>query len=142
MTYPRTLGLDIGTKTIGVAVSDILYFSAHGVTTIRRSEMEKDIQAVLDLCEELEVTRIVVGYPKNMNNTIGESALRSEEFANILRERTGFEVILWDERLTTVEAERLLLMNDTSRKKRRQVIDKIAAELILQGYMDSQTRSF
>lgn len=136
----KTLGLDVGTKTIGVAVSDALGWTAQGVTTIRRedNEEEQDIEAVKQLIEEHEISTIVVGLPKNMNGTIGPSAELCLEFAELLRERTQLEVKMWDERLTTKAAERMLVGADVSRKKRKKVIDKMAAVMILQGYLDSK----
>ncbi|KGA98017.1 Holliday junction resolvase [Alkalihalobacillus alcalophilus ATCC 27647 = CGMCC 1.3604] len=135
----RTLGLDVGTKTIGVALSDELGWTAQGLVTLKRSEddLQSDIKSVSELVQEHEVTAIVVGLPKNMNGTIGPSGEMCQAFAKQLEnEIEGIQVKLWDERLTTVAAERMLITADVSRKKRKQVIDKMAAVLILQGYLD------
>ncbi|WP_413382190.1 Holliday junction resolvase RuvX [Alkalihalobacillus sp. 1P02AB] len=135
----RTLGLDVGTKTIGVALSDELGWTAQGLVTLKRSEddLQSDIKSVSELVQKHEVTAIVVGLPKNMNGTIGPSGEMCQAFAQQLEnEIEGIQVKLWDERLTTVAAERMLISADVSRKKRKQVIDKMAAVLILQGYLD------
>ncbi|WP_062198809.1 Holliday junction resolvase RuvX [Massilibacterium senegalense] len=137
----RILGLDVGTKTIGVAVSDELGWTAQGIETIPRDE-EKDFLSGLTRIEELvdmySVEKIVIGLPKNMNGTIGPRAEASKDFAEKVEDKTGIPVVLWDERLTTMAAERVLLEADVSRKKRRKVIDKMAAVMILQGYLDSK----
>jgi putative holliday junction resolvase len=136
----RILGLDVGTKTIGVAVSDALGWTAQGVETIRRSpnRPEEDIERIKELITQYEIEKMVVGLPKNMNGSIGSSGQACQEFAKKLESVTGLSVILWDERLTTMAAERTLLSADVSRKKRKQVIDKLAASIILQGFLDSQ----
>jgi putative Holliday junction resolvase len=136
----RILGLDVGTKTIGVAVSDALGWTAQGVETIRRrpNHPENDFERIKELIEQFEVSKIVVGLPKNMNGSIGPSGEACQTFAKDLESITGLSVILWDERLTTMAAERTLISADVSRKKRKQVIDKLAASIILQGFMDSQ----
>ncbi|SDN45534.1 Holliday junction resolvase RuvX [Alkalicoccus daliensis] len=136
----KTLGLDVGTKTIGVAVSDAFGWTAQGLTTLRREDgkEEEDIEAIKQLIKEHEISTIVVGLPKNMNGTIGPSAELCQDFAQQLRERTALEVKMWDERLTTMAAERMLVDADVSRKKRKKVIDKMAAVMILQGYLDSK----
>jgi putative holliday junction resolvase len=138
----RTLGLDVGTKTIGVAVSDALGWTAQGVETIRRrpNRPEEDIKRIKELISQHEITKIVVGLPKNMNGSIGPSGQACQDFAKNLESVTGLSVILWDERLTTMAAERTLLSADVSRKKRKLVIDKLAASIILQGYLDSQQK--
>jgi len=137
----RFLGLDLGSKTIGVAKSDPTGFIAMGVETIRRTSTERDFARLAELVEQLDVTHFVLGYPKNMNGTIGERAKASESFAEDLRARFPHaEVTLWDERLSTVAAERVLIGADMQRKKRRQVIDKMAAVVILQNYLDSRGR--
>ncbi|GAE35065.1 Holliday junction resolvase RuvX [Halalkalibacter akibai] len=134
----RALGLDVGTKTIGIALSDELGWTAQGLSTLRRNEEspEKDFQAIVDLVNEHNVDTIVIGLPKNMNGTIGPSGERSQEFADTLSELVSCTIKMWDERLTTVAAERMLISADVSRKKRKQVIDKMAAVMILQGYLD------
>ncbi|MVO99613.1 Holliday junction resolvase RuvX [Paenibacillus lutrae] len=134
----RTMGLDYGDKTIGVAVSDLLGLTAQGVEVIRRTSPVRDFDHLKRLIGEYEVTEIVVGLPKNMNGTIGPRGEICQEFAGQLEEAFALPVRMWDERLTTVSATRTLLEADVSRKKRKQVVDKIAAALILQGYMDSK----
>ncbi|PIC81162.1 Holliday junction resolvase RuvX [Sporosarcina sp. P18a] len=136
----RTMGLDVGTKTVGIAISDSLGWTAQGIETIKIDEAVGSLgmKRVKQLTEEYEVTEFVVGYPKNMNNTIGPRGEASEQYAEKLREKFGLPVILWDERLTTMAAERVLIEADVSRKKRKSVIDKMAAVMILQGYLDSQ----
>ncbi|MFS0839816.1 Holliday junction resolvase RuvX [Paenibacillus sp. UNC499MF] len=134
----RTMGLDYGDKTIGVAVSDLLGLTAQGIEVIRRASPQHDLDHLRRLIGEYEVTEIVVGLPKNMNGSIGPRGELCQEFAAQLTETFNLPVRLWDERLTTVSATRTLLEADVSRKKRKQVVDKIAAVLILQGYMDSK----
>ncbi|MFZ5351128.1 MAG: Holliday junction resolvase RuvX [Bacillota bacterium] len=137
----RIMGLDVGDATIGVAVSDELGMIAHGVTTIRRKKLDIDISSLKIIITEKNISKIVVGLPKNMNNTIGPRGEITIKFAEELRSRfEGIEIVMWDERLTTSAAERTLLEADVSRKKRKQVIDKLAAVLILQNYLDSQSR--
>lgn len=133
----RILGLDVGDRTIGVAVSDELGWTAQGLEVIRRSEWDKDMARLQELVTQWDVGIIVVGYPKNMNNTIGPRAEMAAEFAGKLAELMKLPVKLWDERLTTMEAERMLISADVSRAKRRKVIDKMAAVLILQNYMQA-----
>lgn len=130
----RIMGLDFGSKTIGVAVSDALFWTAQGVKTIRRSK--KEIDELRELIREYEVNEIVIGYPKNMNGTLGPRCESTSEFAELLRLEFGLPVELWDERLSTVAAQRTLLEADVSRTKRKLVIDKMAAVFILQGYLD------
>ncbi len=134
---PRTLALDVGDKTIGVAASDLMGWTAQGVETIRRIGIKKDLQRLEEIIKEYEVNKIVVGLPKNMNGTIGPQGEKVLEFVERLKKRFQAEVLLWDERLTTVSAERTLIEADVSRKKRKEVIDKMAAVYILQGYLDS-----
>lgn len=135
----RTMGLDVGSVTVGVAISDALGWTAQGIETITINEQAKQFgyDRVKELAEQNEVTKIVVGLPKNMNNTIGERAEASQKYAEVLESRTGIPVVLWDERLTTAAAERTLLEADVSRKKRKKVIDKLAAIMILQSYLDA-----
>lgn len=136
----RILGLDFGSKTVGVAVSDPLGFTAQGLETITRRDEGKLRQTcarIEELIAELEIEKIVLGYPKNMNNTIGDRGLKTEEFKEMLERRTGLPVILWDERLTTIAANRTLIESGVRRENRKEVIDKVAAGLILQGYLDS-----
>lgn len=135
----RIIGLDYGSVTVGVAISDELLITAQGIETIRRkheTKLRQTLARIEELIKEYAVERIVLGYPKNMNNTIGERAAKSEEFAEVLRKRTGLEVILWDERLTTVAAQQTLILGDVRREDRSLVVDKLAAVLILQGYLD------
>lgn len=135
---PRVMGLDVGDKTIGVALSDPLGWTAQGLETIRRIGIKKDLQRLEEIIKEYEVNKIVVGLPKNMNGTIGPQGEKVLEFNERLGKRfSNIEIIQWDERLTTVAAERSLIEADVSRKKRKEVIDKIAAVYILQGYLDS-----
>jgi putative Holliday junction resolvase len=134
------MGLDYGDKTIGVAVSDELGWTAQGVEVIRRKSREADRQRLAELVREYGMDEIVVGMPKNMNGTIGPRGEVSQEFAERLREWFGLPVHLWDERLTTVAAQRTLIEADVSRKKRKGVIDKMAAQFILQGFLDSKTK--
>ncbi|MDO4273093.1 MAG: Holliday junction resolvase RuvX [Eubacteriales bacterium] len=136
----RILGLDYGSKTVGVALSDPLGLTAQGVETIWRKQENKLRQTLAridELVSEYQVEKIVVGYPKNMNNTIGERALKSLEFKEKLEKRTGLPVVMWDERLTTVEANRTLMEAKVRRENRKQYLDELAAIFILQGYLDS-----
>lgn len=134
----RKLGLDVGTKTIGIALSDALGWTAQGIETYRRKgDMDQDLAYIQDLVEKNEVHQIVVGLPKNMNGTIGPSGEMCQEFARQIEDTLNISTVLWDERLTTAAAERMLIEADVSRKKRKGVIDKMAAVLILQSYLDS-----
>ena len=136
----RIMGLDFGSRTTGVAVSDPLGITAQGVETIVRKDENKLRQTcarIEELIKEYEIEEIVLGYPKNMNNTAGERAEKTEAFKAMLERRTGKPVILWDERLTTIAAERVLMESGVRRENRKAVVDKIAAVLILQGYLDS-----
>lgn len=138
---PRIMGLDVGDKTIGVALSDLLGWTAQGLETIRRIGIKKDLQRLEEIIKEYEVNKIVVGLPKNMNGTIGLQGEKVLEFNERLEKRfNNIEIVSWDERLTTVAAERSLIEADVSRKKRKEVIDKIAAVYILQGYLDSLSK--
>ncbi len=134
------MGLDVGTKTVGVAISDALGWTAQGIETVKIDESagQFGMERIRELVQEYEVNGFVVGYPKNMNNTIGPRGEASENYARLLTETFGFPVTLWDERLTTMAAERMLIDADVSRKKRKTVIDKMAAVMILQGYLDSK----
>ncbi len=136
----RILGLDVGSKTIGVAVSDELNLIAQGVTTLKRKGLRLDIKDLLRMIEEFKVEKVVVGLPKNMNGSLGPSAKMVLSLVEELKKFVDLPIITWDERLSTVAAQKALLEADVSRKKRKQVIDKVAALLILQGYLDSQTR--
>ena len=136
----RILGLDVGAKTVGVAISDELGWTAEGITTIAIDEEAGDfgMDELEKIIKQYEVEKIVVGLPKNMNGTIGPRGEASMRFADMLRERFLLPVVMWDERLSTMAAERVLLEADLSRRKRKKVIDKMAAVMILQGYLDSQ----
>ena len=136
----RIMGLDYGTKTVGVAISDALGLTAQGIETIERKEenkLRRTCARIEELIREYEVEKIVLGFPKHMNNDVGERAEKSLEFKAMLERRTGLEVVMWDERLTTVAAERTLIESKVSREDRKKYIDKIAAVFILQGYLDS-----
>lgn len=136
----RIMGLDYGSVTVGVAISDALLLTAQGIEVIRRNDenkLRKTYARIEQLVNEYEVEQIVVGYPKNMNNTIGDRAEKSEDFAKMLERRTGLEVILFDERLTTVSAHNAMIEGNVRREKRAQVVDKVAAVFILQTYLDS-----
>lgn len=132
----RIMSLDVGSRTIGIACSDALLMTAQGIETIRRTSLEKDFNRLQELIAEYEVHELVVGMPKNMNGTKGERAEKTEEFVEKMKEVIHLPVSYWDERLSTVMAERQLIAADVSRKKRKSVIDKMAAVVILQGYLD------
>lgn len=135
----RILGLDFGSRTVGVAVSDALLLTAQGVETIERKDenkLRKTCARIEELAAQYEVTTIVLGLPKNMNNTEGDRVEKTKEFKEMLERRTGLPVVLWDERLTTVAAEQVLMESGVRRENRKAVIDKIAACFILQGYLD------
>ena len=135
----RIMGLDFGSKTVGVAMSDELLITAQVLETITRKEenkLRKTLARIEELAKEYQVERIVLGYPKNMNNTLGERIEKTMEFKEALERRTGLPVILWDERLTTVEAERSLMESNVRRENRKQYVDQIEATFILQGYLD------
>jgi putative holliday junction resolvase len=136
----KIMGLDVGSKTVGVAISDALGWTAQGIETVKINEATGDfgIARINELVKEHNVTEFVVGFPKNMNNTVGPRGEASENYKKLLEETFGFPVKLWDERLTTMAAERMLIEADVSRKKRKLVIDKMAAVMILQGYLDSK----
>ena len=136
----RIMGLDYGSKTVGVAMSDPLGITAQAVETIWRKDenkLRKTCARIEELISEYEVERIVLGLPKHMNNDLGERAQKALAFGEMVKRRTGLEVVMWDERLTTVEAERTLIENNVRRENRKQYIDKLAAVFILQGYLDS-----
>lgn len=139
----RILGLDFGSKTVGVAVSDPLGITAQGVEIIRRTsenKLRRTLARIEELTLEYQAQKIVLGFPKNMNNTIGERAEKSLAFKEMLERRTGLEVVMWDERLTTVEANRTLMESGVRRENRKEYLDMIAAVYILQGYLDSLER--
>ena len=135
----RILGLDYGTKTVGVAVSDELLITAQGVEIVRRkapTKLRQTLARIEELVNEYGVEKIVLGYPKNMNNTEGERCERTKEFKEMLEKRTGLEVVLWDERLTTVSADNVMMEMGIRRENRKDYVDEIAAIFILQGYLD------
>lgn len=135
----RIMGLDFGSKTVGVAISDPLLITAQGVEIIRREQENKlrqTLARIEALVEEYQVEEIVLGYPKNMNNTCGERVEKTEEFQEKLMRRTGLPVVLWDERLTTVAADKTMMETGIRREDRKNYVDQIAATLILQGYME------
>jgi len=133
----RVLGLDIGDRTIGVAVCDPLGLTAQGITTVKRKSIVIDIEEIKKICIQYDVETIVSGLPKNMNGTIGPQGEKVQRFCEKIKEILNFEVKMWDERLTTVAANRVMLEGDLSRSKRKKIVDKIAAVFILQGYLDS-----
>ncbi len=135
----RIMGLDFGSKTVGVAISDPLLITAQGIEIIRRKDenkLRRTLARIEELIVEYEVSKIVLGLPKNMNDTIGERAQLSLEFKDKLERRTGLPVEMWDERLTTVAADRVMIEAGIRRENRREYVDKIAAVFILQGYLD------
>lgn len=139
----RIMGLDYGSRTVGVAVSDRLLITAQGVETvcrIKENKLRQTLARIQALCEEYDVGEIVLGLPKNMNNTIGDRAEKSLEFAEMLKKRTGLPVVMWDERLTTVAANRTLMETGVRREHRKEYIDQIAAVFILQGYLDRNSK--
>lgn len=140
MLKNRIIGLDVGSKTIGVAVSDAMGWTAQGIDTLRINEENEDfgIDQLIKIIDEYDVDTVIIGLPKNMNNSIGPRGEASIQFKDLLQqERPELKLVMWDERLSTVGAERTLLEADVSRKKRKKVIDKMAAVFILQGYLDS-----
>ena len=137
----RIMGLDFGSKTVGVAVCDGLGLTAQGVEIIRRTsenKLRQTLARIESLIGEYEVGKIVLGFPKNMNNTIGERAEKTLAFKEMLERRTGLPIVMWDERLTTVAADRVLIEAGVRRENRKGYVDEIAAVFILQGYLDSK----
>ena len=135
----RIMGLDYGSKTIGVAISDPLGMTAQGIETIwRKSEnkLRRTFARIDELVQEYQVERIVLGFPKNLNNSVGDRAERTLEFKETLSKRTGLDIVMWDERLTTMQAERVLMEGGVRRENRKEKIDQLAAVLILQNYLD------
>ena len=132
----RIMALDVGSRTIGIACSDALLMTAQGIETIRRTSLENDFNRLRELISEYEVHELVVGMPKHLNGTKGDRAEKTEEFVEKMKAVIDLPVTFWDERLSTVMAERQLIAADVSRKKRKGVIDKMAAVVILQGYLD------
>ena len=133
----RLMGLDVGSKTIGVAISDALGLTAQGVTTVARQSWAADLAALGELARAHQVALLVVGLPLNMNGTSGPRAELSRAFADRASQALGLPHALWDERLSTAEVQRVLLAADVSRKKRKQVVDMLAAQVILQGYLQA-----
>jgi putative Holliday junction resolvase len=132
----RIMGLDVGSHTIGVAVSDELGITAQGVKTIRRKSKDEDSKEIIKIIDQFDIGKIVVGLPKNMDGTLGKQAEMVFQWIKTLKEKIHFPVVTWDERFSTIEASKVLLEADLSRKKRKKVIDKLAAVLILQGYIN------
>ena len=137
----RILGLDLGSKTIGVAVSDPLAITAQVLTSIHRTTLAKDLEAIVGLVEENQIQELVIGLPINMDGSRGGAVDQVETFIGQLSARLAVRIIPWDERLSTVAAEKILLEADLSRAKRRKVIDRLSAAIILQGYLDSRPRN-
>jgi len=135
VNYLRILGLDLGDKTIGLALSDPLKITAQGLMVLQRKTLEQDLIELDKIKEQHEVEEVVVGLPRMMNGSIGPMGEKAQEFADILSQRWGIPVHTWDERLSTMEAEKTLLQADLSRKKRKKLIDKTAAVLILQSFL-------
>lgn len=135
----RIMGLDVGSKTVGIALSDELGWTAQGLKTLKINEEKNEFgfDEIGQLIKEYEVSKVVIGLPKNMNGSIGPRGEASQQYAKEVETKFAVETVLWDERLTTMAAERILLEADVSRKKRKKVIDKMAAMMILQGYLDS-----
>lgn len=133
----RILGLDIGDKTIGVALSDPLGITAQGITTIKRKNTEKDIAELKSICEKYNVELIISGLPKNMNGTLGHQSEKVINFCKVIEKYINLPIKMWDERLTTVAANRAMIEGNLSRAKRKKIVDKMAAIYILQGYLDS-----
>lgn len=132
----RIMALDVGDATIGVAVSDLMKITAQGVKTIKRQGINKDLEEIEKIIKEKDVEKIIIGFPKNMNGTVGPQGEKVIKFCEKLKKKVNISIELWDERLTTVAAQRSLLEADVSRQKRKKVIDMIAATFILQSYLD------
>ncbi len=137
--YMRKMGLDFGSKTVGIAISDPLLITAQGIEIVRRkseSKLRQTLARIEELIVEYEVDEIVLGYPKNMNDTVGERGEKTLAFKEMLERRTGLDVQLWDERLTTVAADKAMMEAGIRREERKEHVDRIAAVFILQGYLD------
>ncbi len=134
----RIMGLDVGDKTIGVAVSDLMGLTAQGIKTVKRVGKKKDIEELKAIIKERQVNKIVSGLPKNMNGTLGPQGEKVIKFCELLEQETGIKIEYWDERLSTVAAERTLIQGNVRRENRKSVIDMVAATIILQGYLDRQ----
>ncbi len=137
----RTIGLDVGTRTIGIAISDELGITAQGLKTLRRKSGEEDLREIAEIVRQFEVEKIVFGLPKNMDGTLGKQAEFTLKWMKIVMYKLQIPVVAYDERLSTVGASKVLLEADLSRRKRKKVIDKLAAVLILQGYLDQSRRT-
>ena len=138
----RTVCLDVGDRRIGIAVSDALGITAQGLETYWRSESKKkDVAHILEVLERYQPCRLLLGLPMNMNGTVGEQGEKVQRFADAIREQWDGEIVFFDERLTTLTARRILVDADISRNKQKKVIDKLAAVVILQGYMESHPES-
>lgn len=137
----RIMGLDVGEKRIGIALSDPLGWTAQGHSVLHRTNFHADLEKIREICNQYEAEKVVVGLPRNMNGTEGPKALEIRDFAAALQDFLQLPLDFWDERLTTRGAERILIEADVSRKKRKKVIDKMAAINILQGYLDRHNRS-
>lgn len=135
----RILGIDYGDARIGIAVSDLLGITAQGVCVIAEKNFQKQVEKVISCVKEYGAGKIVLGFPKNMNGTVGERGEKTKVFADALKEKTDAEIIFWDERLTTAAAHRTLEEGAVSGKKRKGILDKLSAVFILQGYLDSQS---
>lgn len=139
----RIMGLDYGSKTVGVAMSDELLITAQVLETITRKDenkLRKTLARIGEIAKEYNVERIVLGYPKNMNNTLGERIEKTMEFKEAVERRTGLPIVLWDERLTTIAAEKSLIESNVRREHRKDYVDQVAAAFILQGYLDGMKR--
>jgi len=136
----RIMGLDIGTRSIGIAISDGLGVTAQGLKTLRRKSAEEDYKEISAIIHQFEIEKVIVGLPKNMDGTLGRQAEKVLKWMEALKDKVEIPVATWDERLSTVGASRVLLEADLSRRKRKMVIDKVAAVLILQGYLDQSRR--
>ena len=134
----RIMGLDVGEKRIGIAISDEMGWTAQGHSVLVREKLSRDLVKLAALCTEYEIERIVIGFPRNMNGTVGPKGVEIEKFGRVVQEHLDLPLEYWDERLTTVAAERVLLEANVSRQKRKAVIDMLAAVNILQGYLDRQ----
>ena len=144
MSEGRILGLDFGSKTVGVAVSDPLFLTAQGVEIIRRekeSKLRSTFARIRELIEEYHITEIVLGYPKNLNGTEGDRCEKTNAFKGDLEEKFSLPVVLWDERLTTVSADKVMMESNIRREHRKEYVDEIAAMFILQGYLDYKKKS-
>lgn len=132
------MGLDVGDKTIGVSLSDPLFITAQGLLTIKRKKASLDIKEIIEIINEYDVSTIVVGLPKNMNNTIGPQSMKVMSFVGLLKKEVSNEIVYQDERMTTIMSERVLMDMDVRRENRKKYVDKIAASFILQSYLDGR----